>query len=463
MSQLHASPVAMENCAPLDFRARTAVWCRRLPRQLREYLQFDAGLLTSAAGLAAVSASSALRLLGKRDSAARLEAILHRGAYSAIADKLIERRLLQAVQHDRAQFRRFIEQYPEQPTTAAFFQDPFRMLGHRALVVKSPRAGEKGVLALDYFFAFVLFAKLFDVETIAQRYHLLLEPSWTGYCNYELLCYLGYDFPVFVQTYEPRDIAFVKRFPRNFVPIPVAGNWWVDHRIFRPLPGATRDADVLMIAGWAKYKRHDHVFSALAKLRSRGEKLKTILVGYPGDMSLNDLWRLARYHGVSDQLEIFERVDAEEVNRQLNRVKVNVLWSRREGFNRAIIEGLWSNTPGIMRRGFNYGYEYPYINAQTGSFSTERELPDKLLSIARHHEEYASRHWVQEHMSPQIATRVVDEHFARYAAVQGEPWTTGQIEVKVTFLDGMRYWDEGKRPQFADDYAYLQSMLRTNR
>ena len=461
MTTTPTTPTLPDHSTPLGRRERAAVWRRRLPWKLREYCQFDAGLLKSAIGLSGVAATGMLRLLGKADTAASWEATLHRGAYSTTADQMIERRLQRTMQRDRSRFASFIDNYGEQPSTAAFFRDPRRLLGTRALVLKSPRGQEKGVLALDYFFVFPLFAKLFDIEAIAERYYLLLEPSWSGYCNFELLCYLAYDFPVFVQTYEPRDFEFVQRLSANFVPIPIAANWWVDHRVFRPLADSQRDADVLMIATWAKFKRHDAVFAALAKVRSRGVKLKTVLVGYPGDMSQNDLWRLARFHGVADQLEIFERVSAEEVNQQLNRVKVNVVWSRREGVNRAIIEGMFANTPCILRRGFNYGYEYPYLNDHTGRFATEATLPETLLHFTRESPTYSPRAWIEEYLGPEIATRIVDEQIGRYAAAHGAPWTPGQLEVKTTLLDGMSYWDETKRAKFVSDYAFLESMLRS--
>jgi glycosyltransferase involved in cell wall biosynthesis len=232
--------------------------------------------------------------------------------------------------------------------------------------------------------------------------------------------------------------------------------------VFRPLPGATKDADVLLIAAWAHYKRHDAFFRALARLRARGERLKTVLIGYRGDCTREDIVRLAQYHGVADQLELHERLPPEEVNRHLNRVKVNVLWSRREGFNRAIIEGFFAGTPGIMREGFNYGYCYPYINEKTGCFATERDLPEKLLWVIRNQERFAPREWVLEHMNCHKATQIIDETVGRHARQVGERWSGG-LAVKVTSLDAMSYWDESERGRFEADYAFLRSMLQRPR
>jgi glycosyltransferase involved in cell wall biosynthesis len=265
---------------------------------------------------------------------------------------------------------------------------------------------------------------------------------------------------VFVQSYEPRDVEVVDSLHSNLINVPISANWWVDHRTFRPLPGTERDADLVMIASWGRYKRHDAFFAALARLRARGESLRTILIGYAGDMSKDQLFRLARYHGVDRQLEIFERVSPTDVNGHLNRAKVNIVWSRREGINRAIIEGFLADTPGILRSGFNYGYKYPYINEHTGCFATEGELPDRLLSMVKDHERYAPREWILNYMNPQKATQLIDEVIGRHAAQSGERWTPGQLAAKTSLLDAMAYWDEGDRQRFDADYAWLRSMIR---
>jgi len=445
---------------PLERSEYRALSRELVQRRLREYLTFDSFLFRKLIALAGIATGWGLRAVGKQGKALNLWSALHRGAYARWADRLIENWVGKLSWSGREVFARHIEALSPQPATEVFFKDPERLIGTRILVLKSPGDNEKGVLALDYFFVFPLLAKLFNVREVARRYYLLLEPSWAGFCDPDLLCYLAQAFPVFIQTGEPRDFAFLQRLNANLVPVPVAGNWWVDHRVFRPLQGATRDADVLFLAAWGRYKRHDAFFSALARLRARGEKLKTILIGYKSDLTKDDIWRLARYHGVADQLEMHERLPPAEVNRHLNRVKVNVLWSRREGFNRAVIEGLFAGTPAIMRQGFNYGHPYPYINPKTGAFATERDLPDRLLAVIRSPEQFAPREWVMANMSPQRATQIIDETIGRRAHQAGEKWG-GSLAVKLTALDAMSYWDESDRRRFEADYAFLRSVLRT--
>jgi glycosyltransferase involved in cell wall biosynthesis len=459
-AQSPTPPLSTQNSGGVAPRSRAKAALERLADTAREYARFDARLMRSTLGLAAVAASTGLRLAGKRARSLSLDSTIHRNSFSSFADRVVERRLHWTLAHDRGLIQQHVDELRPAPATEALFNDPARLLGRRILAVKSARPGEKGVLMLDYFFVFPLFARWFDVKTIASRYHIVLEPSWSGYFDLDLLCFAGLDFPVFVQNYEPRDLAFVERLKTNLISIPIAGNWWVDHRIFRPLPDTARDADVLLIAAWARYKRHEKFFAALARLRARGVRLRTVLVGYRGDLTRDDIFRLAHEYGVADQVEMYERLKLDEVNRQLNRVKANVLWSRREGFNRALIEGFFAGTPGILRHGFNFGYAYPYINPQTGAFATEESLPDTLLDVCRNTSRYTPRAWVLSNMSPQIATRIVDEAIGAYCDRAGENWTLGGLSVKTTALDQMSYWDEAERPKFEEDYAFLRSMLR---
>jgi glycosyltransferase involved in cell wall biosynthesis len=325
--------------------------------------------------------------------------------------------------------------------------------------VKSHRPNEKGVIILEYNYILPAFARLFDLDKVARRYHLVLEPSWSGYCTPEVLTYSQYAFPVFVQAYEPRDAAFIQNLRANLIPVPTSTNWWVDHRLFRPLPDVAKEFDLIMIAAWGAYKRHHCFFHALRDLRVRGHRLRALLLGYPIGMSLKEILDQARFYGVEDQLEVHELVPYKQVNDFLNRAKINIMWSRKEGVNRAIIEGMFAGVPCLVREGFNYGYKYSYINEQTGCFSTERQLPDTILTMLENHARFNPRDWVMENMSCQRATAILSAKIKEVATKAGEPWTE-DLTPKVNWLQGMGYWNPEDEGRFAEDIAYLTTTYR---
>jgi glycosyltransferase involved in cell wall biosynthesis len=213
-----------------------------------------------------------------------------------------------------------------------------------------------------------------------------------------------------------------------------------------------------MVAAWAPYKRHHRFFAGLSKLRRQGMRPRVLLLGYPVGFTKDDILKQASYYGVDDQLEIREWVPYDQVGEQVSRAKVNVIWSRKEGVNRAIIEAMFADVPCILRKGFNYGYEYPYMNEQTGRFATEEGLPETIRWMLEHHEQFSPRAWVMANMTCQKATETLADVIRRTAAANGERWTEG-LAVKVNKLHGMDYWEASDRQRFEGDYDFLRSLV----
>ena len=452
---------------PLSWRQKLVLgWCL-VRLKVKEYLTNDAFLFKKLSAILGLTSGLMLLTFGKKLQSFAVFSSIHRADYSDHANKMIAS-LFQTNTRTRDNkkallangvYQEYIEHLSPTLVTSRFFENPQRILGARMLVLKSPRENEKGVIIVDYSFALPLLMKFFDICRIAEQYYLVLEPSWSGYCDLDILCYAQYDFPVFIQAFEPRDAAFIRSTRSNLIPVPTSANWWVDHRILKPLPHVKKDVDVIMIASWAWFKRHYRLFSALSQLRSKGEKLRIVLIGYPIDCTQNDIFILAKYFGIHKQIEMYEWLSPEEVNQQLNRAKVNVVWSRKEGVNRTIIEGMFAGVPCILRDGFNYGYPYPYINSQTGCFSSERALPEQLLWMIQNYYQFSPRKWVMANMTCQHATEILGEAIKRKTLEYGENWTQDLV-VKICYLNTMRYWDDSDIQKFEEDYVFLRSTMK---
>lgn len=418
--------------------------------RVREWCAFDAGVLKRPVEWLGVGVSLLLRPW----AASKFDTILgkiHSSSVSVAVQTAVERTM-------KAKISRGETWGPLVPNAAndVFLNNPARMLQSLAIVLKSPGVNERGVLLLKYSFAFLLFEHLFDLKRILDRYYLVLEPSWSGYCTPEILNFTRYDQPIFVQTPEPRDIAFLRRLGNNLIPIPIGANWWVDHRTFQPLEGIPKDVDLVVNSGWARFKRHERIFHALRTLRRHGQTLKVILIGYPMEIAKQEVLRMANHYGVGSQLEIYEKIPQADVNLCFNRAKVNVVWSRREGINRAIVEGMFAGTPGLQREGFNYGYQHDYINCQTGMYVREHKFPETLSWMIDHHSEFSPRQWVMDHMSCHRSAEILNEEIRRSAIARGEEWTR-PLTTKINELNGMKSWE--KDHIFEDDYKFLLGCL----
>jgi glycosyltransferase involved in cell wall biosynthesis len=332
-----------------------------------------------------------------------------------------------------------------------------RYVGTRLLVIKAARPGERGVLVVDYSSIFPLLAGLFDLHAIAERYTMVLEPSWAGTCAPEVLVFSQLSQLVFVQTIEPRDHEFLHGIGTNLRVVPLAANWWVDPG---PPPPATqsRDIDLIMVASWADMKRHWRVFRVLSRLRRQGRSLKVVLVGYAYGRTKQDIERLAEYFGIDDRVEAFEQISQEEVQGLLLRSKIHVLWSRRECANRAVIEAMIANVPSIVRDGLTFGFKYPYVNDQTGRFVPEHELEHAIMDMLGRRDRYSPHEWVRKNMSTQKATAILEDHLRAAAMAAGEPWTEGLV-AKTSALGSQRYLNAADREKFLADYAFLESVI----
>ncbi len=439
---------------------------------LREFAAHDLGLLKeplargSRAAAATLLQSSSER---RRAAGFRMLMKLHRGAFSPSVDDRILKVLRNAIQAERGGtgtglslvFQQVIENAAATLRTSDK-PDPLKLLGSHALVVKSASSRERGVLVVDYSNNFSLLPACFDLQAIAERYTIVLEPSWAGCCTPEILLYTSLSTPVFVQTVEPRDEKFLTGLHANLRVVPVAANWWVKAGRL-PATGANRDIDVAIIAAWADIKRHWRVFRALADLRKRGHRLKVVLIGYRYDRTKSDIEALARFYGIQDQVEAYEYIPQEEVSAFLNRSKVHVLWSRRECANRAIVEAMLCDVPVIVREGLTFGFRYPYINDATGRFVPEADLGQAILDMIAARDNYSPRNWVLQNMTYERANAVLEEHLKDAAIQARRAVDVGVLAPKTSGLYRQIYVNADDAARFDSDYRFLKSVLRLTR
>jgi glycosyltransferase involved in cell wall biosynthesis len=351
----------------------------------------------------------------------------------------------------------YIAEVKAVPGKEKIFADPARILMNMAIVVQKWTPASKGVLIIKYSYYFPLFLKKFDIELVMSRYYIVLEPSWAGYFDLDILSYCTLPHPVFVMTYEERDKNLLQEFDSNLKSISVGPNWWVDFENFKP-QNLKRDIDVIVIASWSSFKRHYYILKALVTLKKSMENytLKVVFVGYAGDLSNEFIRAMVKHFELQDSVEFFEEIPTEQVAHLLMRSKVNLLWSRFEGNNRSIIEGMFCDTPVVVRAGHNFGYQYPYINSLTGVFSSENELPQILKGIILGKSTFSPRTYVKEQHNYQVAIKnIADTINQLKLAHQPLPKYDG----KINRLGGMSYLDSATSEKYAEDYFFLKSTI----
>lgn len=299
------------------------------------------------------------------------------------------------------------------------------MVAMRSIVLKKPTVGsgkiEKGVLLITFTEAFPFYEQYVDCEQLLKIFYVVLEPSWAGYCNPNILFWMKYaQHPIVIQATEQKDYSFISSLRSNLVPVDFGASDWVDHRIFHSIPGAEKQFDVIYVCTYKPIKRHHALFNAIRKINDPSYKAALVCVSWGGTRS--EIENLIDHYKIRDNITVYENCAPQRVNELLNRSKVNVLLSLKEGSNRSIFEGFFSNVPCIVLKN-NIGINKNYINAMTGRLIEEKELKEALLYFRTRWHEYNPRDWALRNISPLVTTKKLSTCLQEVAQGRGEPWT----------------------------------------
>jgi glycosyltransferase involved in cell wall biosynthesis len=325
------------------------------------------------------------------------------------------------------------------------------------IVLKAAGPDERGVILLKYARTFDAVVAMFDLERLMARYTFVLEPCWAGYCDPSLLMLLATGHPVVVQCFTEEDYAFVTEVGEPFVPIRLGPADWVDRSVFVSAVSGPKDYDLVMVANWARHKRHAVLFRTLNEIRDRD--LRVLLVGFPlGGRTADDIRREAG--GIRNprvRIEIVEGVPQRELAALLARCKVFVFLSRKEGDNKALVEAMFADVPAVVYRD-SIGGATSRINAQTGLLSRDADLARTIVYMLDHHGEFAPRAWAEAHTGSAMATRVLDEALRRAVTRGGGRYDAGIVE--KANAPNLTYVDPDCRARFEGDYQCILACRR---
>lgn len=330
------------------------------------------------------------------------------------------------------------------------------MFDRRMLVLSPPQDCSKGVILIKFTEYFKYVAQIFNFDLLCQKYIIVFEPSFSGYFDKDILFLLNYKNPFIIQAPEPVDYEFIQTLNSNLYPVNIGANWWVDYNIFYPIPNMRKDFDLIVVSIWADFKRHFHLFEAMAIAKT---KLRIALVGKPWPRQIDEIKMLARLYGVESQISFFENISQNELNLLYNRSKSFLLLSKKEGINKAIIEALFANLPIFLLEGFNYGYHYPYINSLTGSFIKRTDLPTFLIKLSQiiDKKKLAPHQWVKSNMTHEIATNRLCQ-VLQQIEIEREISINKKLAYKVNNPE-LDYFDSRVRQQLQPAYSSLKNYL----
>lgn len=280
----------------------------------------------------------------------------------------------------------------------------------RSIVVRLPnitdsgQINSKGVLIVTFTKTFTYYLNHIDVRALSEYFHIVLEPSWAGYSDPDILLWAHLSAGVVVvQASEPKDRIFLSLASGKLFPVSFGASDWVDYRAFFPL-SLQKKYDSVYVANTSPLKRVHRYFEAVHNIKKKGLKgYKGVLVCAAWGGKKKEIEDLAKLYGVDKDIDLRFSLKKEEVNVLLNESKVNILLSFKEGSNRSLFESMFSGTP-VIALYENIGVNKAYINESTGMLINDWQLEDALIAMCSRWHLYTSRDWAMKHISPDVTT-----------------------------------------------------------
>jgi len=335
-------------------------------------------------------------------------------------------------------------------------QNPFL---NRGIVLKAPRPnGETGIIHLTPEYNWLrLLAAGSAADELTESFTIWLTVSWSP-ADYHLLGLAASRLrgTLFVSPGNRLESAKLERFHPKIKCVPVIASDWIDPSFFQPKPQNQRQIDVLMVANWAPFKRHWHLFSALRKLP---KNLRVTLIGQSDKQyTLEHVQRQMRELGVPQDIRFLQDLSIEEVYACQCDSRVSVVFSRREGSCVVVAESLFADTPVGLLRGARIG-SAAYINDRTGVFLDRWKTASQLGRFLDDAEHYQPRSWAIENISCSQSLTAVNDIFRSHACAEGRPWTTDMTA--FCWKPNPTYLRSGDREKLLPVYHDLQSRYPT--
>jgi glycosyltransferase involved in cell wall biosynthesis len=327
----------------------------------------------------------------------------------------------------------------------------------KAIILKPPvSAEERGLLHIAFEDQWLRLLRGPHAAAVARRYDLLLGPSWSPPPDLALLLAAGtWPGRVFTLLSNFDDAAAMTALSDRLVPVPLLASSWVNPAVYDDYLGRVKVYDIVMLANFARFKRHWLFFHTL---RSLPRNFRVLLLGVPlGDRNEQALRDEARAFGVEDRFDLIVKPTRAQVVDALCRAKATLIFSRREGSCIAVAESLFADTPVGLFRDARIGSQ-AFINEWTGHLLDRRGLPEQIVRLVEESSRFRARSWAMEHISCYRSHEVLNDALRAQARRDGRPWTRDvvamQNDLVPAYLDADTAAEmEGWNADFARRYG----------
>lgn len=315
-------------------------------------------------------------------------------------------------------------------------------------VILKPRMSdaEKGVIFVSFEEQWARLLWNCNLEELASRYSLVIAPTWSPpHSLINVLFPAVYPGHIFCLISNASDTATFQRLSDRYVVVPLFASSWVNPQLYGTVPFERRDISIIMLANFGEYKRHFLLFRALRRMPS---SVRALLIGQEnGNRNAKAILNEAESYGVKHKIELLVNASDQAVVDALERARISVIFSRREGSCVAVVESMFANTPVGIFEDAEIGSRV-YINEATGRFLRYNDLSTQLMDFISTAHKYSPRAFAQKNLSCFHSTTVLNERLKSHALSNGQEWTR---DIAV------HHWRPDPQLLYSEDRIAMQS------
>jgi glycosyltransferase involved in cell wall biosynthesis len=265
------------------------------------------------------------------------------------------------------------------------------------MIAAVPRDGRRGLLFCTVESDVRSLSTHPDRDSLFRQYQLFACSPWSppDPVPYQALVNRCSHAQLFLGISNSEDLNSFQTIAGAINPVSTIASDWLDPQDFSAVALEEKDIDVIMVAAWARYKRHWVLFEALRKL---SPSLRVVLVGGGSELALHRVRTLARQLGVPQTLTFHARIPLKSVHSLQARARVAVQTSWREGTCVAVAEAMMSNTPVVVTADSHLGAKLRVVE-QTGCVVARRRLSDAIAEVIATSDRFSPRSYLNEKYS----------------------------------------------------------------
>lgn len=324
----------------------------------------------------------------------------------------------------------------------------------RAIILSSPYVHEgnliKGVALLSFSHTFSFFLSSHYWEILNKNFAFILEPSWAGYADPDILHFAEKADHCIIQASEISDRFLINSLFPHVPCLDTGASNWVDHRKFENSPGAVdKEYDAIYVANLNPIKRVYRSVDYFCEAISKNSAFKAVIVCASwGTGSIGGISEYIREKGVQGNIKVLEGMSQEKLIDLERKCKFSILLSLKEGSNRVLFESMFVGIP-VICLSENIGVNKTYVNEQTGILANDKNLSQALLFMAENYKKFTPRDWALNNITPEITTdrlkKAIDNWFSGSV--------NGNLKVKVNSPE-VTYLDEKLDKKYINDLTF---------